>query len=274
MNDETILNDYLFICFYIGNDFIIPSPSINIRYNGLEILLETYIHLQDKYHGKFYLINDKKKINMKHFISFITKLSEKERDNIHHILKIRNNQSNKYQKQYPKKDVKIIEEFIDMKIDPSDDSLKNYKNHSPIIIRKDEEKIFKTSENYYLYHFYDTFTNNPSFKEILKKNIHDLCIEYLKSILWTTEYYLNECIDWKWYYPYHFAPLFNDLYTIANQLSDNDLFMECEKKAYTPEEQLKIVLPLQGDTYFYPERSKLYTIFKRYFWECHLILPH
>ena len=98
--------------------------------------------------------------------------------------------------------------------------------------------------------------------------------KYLKSILWTTEYYLNECIDWKWYYPYHFAPLFNDLYTIANQLSDNDLFMECEKKAYTPEEQLKIVLPLQGDTYFYPERSKLYTIFKRYFWECHLILPH
>tara|TARA_Y100000590_G_scaffold467350_1_gene645956 strand:+ start:420 stop:1904 length:1485 start_codon:yes stop_codon:yes gene_type:complete len=274
INNETILNDYLFICFFIGNDFIIPSPSINIRYNGLDILLETYNTIQKDFGGTFYLMNQMKKIDMTHFLIFLKYLSEREENNIHHILKIRRNQSKKYQKQYSSKDYTIIEDFIDMEIEESNERLKNYKNHSPIILRKDEEKIFRSSNNYYLYHFYDTFTYNPSFKEILKRDIYNLCIEYLRSIQWTTEYYFHECIHWKWYYPYHFAPLLNDLYKIASQLSDIDLFMECEKKAYTPEEQLKIVLPLQGDSYFYPEKAKLYTIFKRYFWECHLVLPH
>ena len=281
INNETILNDYLFLCFFIGNDFIIQSPSINIRYGGLDILLETYNYLQEKFHGMFYLIDnskEKKRINIIHLISFLKTLSEKEQENIESILKIRNNQSNKYQKQfhkyYQKNNDQEIEEFINLKIEPSNDFLKNYKNHSPIILRKNENKIFKTNQNYYLYHFYNTFLYNPSFKEVLKKDIHNLCIEYLKSIQWTTEYYFNECVNWNWYYPYHFAPLLNDLYKITSQLPNLEEIIIHEKRAYTPEEQLKIVLPLQGSSYFYPEKAKLYTIFKRYFWECHLILPH
>ena len=42
VSNETILFDYLFICFFIGNDFIIHTPSINIRYRGLDHLLNVY----------------------------------------------------------------------------------------------------------------------------------------------------------------------------------------------------------------------------------------
>ena len=50
--------------------------------------------------------------------------------------------------------------------------------------------------------------------------------------------------------------------------------MEEDKEPHTPEEQLKIVLPCQENTYYYPKQTPLYSFMKRYYWECHPILPH
>ena len=37
--NQSIINDYIFLCFFIGNDFIHNSPCIYIRYGGLDNLL-------------------------------------------------------------------------------------------------------------------------------------------------------------------------------------------------------------------------------------------
>ena len=71
ISNETILNDYLFICFLLGNDFIINSPSINIRYKGIKYLLDTYNTIQNEYFGRFYMI-DKNKIDLNNFKLFIS----------------------------------------------------------------------------------------------------------------------------------------------------------------------------------------------------------
>ena len=65
--------DYIFICFFIGNDFIKNTPSINIRYNGLNVLLEIYNKLKNKYGEQFYLINryENYLINLNYFKEFI-----------------------------------------------------------------------------------------------------------------------------------------------------------------------------------------------------------
>ena len=46
--NQNIINDYIFLCFFIGNDFIHNSPSINIRYGGLDNLLNIYNELQEE----------------------------------------------------------------------------------------------------------------------------------------------------------------------------------------------------------------------------------
>ena len=56
-NDMNIIYDYVFICLLLGNDFVQHTPSINLRYDGLDILLLSYDQLQRKYNGKFQLIN-------------------------------------------------------------------------------------------------------------------------------------------------------------------------------------------------------------------------
>ena len=108
---------------------------------------------------------------------------------------------------------------------------------------------------------------------VMKENIQILCKEYLQSILWTVDYYFNTCPSWKWYYQYHFTPLLIDLSDYINTLNTLE-FIKKDSTPHTPEEQLKIVLPLQENNYRYPLKTPLYTIFKRYYWECHPILPH
>ena len=44
------------------------------------------------------------------------------------------------------------------------------------------------------------------------ENINKLCEYYIKTLVWNMKYYLNECPSWDWYYPYHYAPTFHDIY--------------------------------------------------------------
>ena len=158
-------------------------------------------------------------------------------------------------------------------MDIEEDTFKELQNHSPVILRDKEDKIFESRRNYYMYHFYDTFDYNPSYEMILEQDKKKLCEEYLRSIVWTVEYYFNTCPSWKWYYHYHFTPLLVDLYEYVNTLNDLDILKK-DSIPHTPQEQLKIVLPLQDDNYMYPEKTPLHSIMKRYYWEYHPILPH
>ena len=41
-NKPHIIDDYIFLCFLLGNDFIHHIPSLNLRYDGYNILINTY----------------------------------------------------------------------------------------------------------------------------------------------------------------------------------------------------------------------------------------
>ena len=134
----------------------------------------------------------------------------------------------------------------------SEDHFKEFQNNLPVILREKEDKIFQSKKNYYMYHFYDTLHYNPSYEMIMKEDIQKLCEEYLQSIVWTVEYYFHQCPSWKWYYQYHFTPLLTDLSEYVDTLNDLDVVKK--DKSHTPEEQLKIVLPIQNNNYLYPEK--------------------
>jgi len=277
--DLVILYDYIFMCFLIGNDFIINSPSINIRYNGLEYLLLTYNNLQTQYLGRFYIIDENKNFSIENFVIYLEKLSYSETNKIKEIQTIRRNQQKKYQRIY--KEIltnykpTCIDDINHENITIEKEKLEELKNHSPIIFRDKEEYIFNKNmhKNYYMYNFYGSLNYNPSYKMILKNDKNRLCKEYFKSIIWTFQYYFHECIHWRWYYQYQFAPLITDFHKYCNNMKTIDI-IEKNDNSYTPKEQLEIVLPGQDSTYMYPIKTPLYSLMKRYYWECHPIMPH
>ena len=282
ISNQSILYDYLFMCFFIGNDFIINTPSINIRYGGLDYLLNIYHKLQEYFSGMFYLIDDKKELFVDNFQYFVKELSLNEKDKINEINIIRKNQQKKYKRIYQNilntYQPKNIEDINLEKIPIDIEKLDEIKNHSPVIFRDKEDIIFndKMNINYYMYNFYDTLNYNPSYQMILDNDKNNLCHEYFKSILWTYYYYFHNCVNWKWYYQYHFAPLLSDFSEYCKTINAYklDKYIEKNDTSYTPQEQLKIVLPLQENNYMYPLKTPIHSLMKRYYWECHPIMPH
>ena len=281
IDDDKILTDYLFYCFLVGNDFITPSPCNIIRYGGEELLTNVYKELQLEHFGLFYLINDDFTIDMFNFKKFIEKLSKKEKFQIDKMLQRRNNNEYRHRKKFShflKKIISIddIKKYTEDDFNKCDLS-KNYEQFtrfSPSIFRGNENIIFK-NENYrnlyYSFNIYNTFNIDPSITNILEKDISKLCDDYMKSIQWTFQYYFKGCPQWRWYYRYDFAPLMIDLFEYLKK--DNTIYFE-KSEPYSPQEQLKIVLPHLEKNYMYPNDTPTYTFLKTYDWECHSILPH
>ena len=79
VEEERVINDFIFICYLLGNDFLPHLPSLDISKNGLDYLLEYYVEclMENNFN---YIINKNKKeiINQEIFYNLMGKLAEDE----------------------------------------------------------------------------------------------------------------------------------------------------------------------------------------------------
>ena len=281
--NQSIINDYIFLCFFIGNDFIHNSPCINIRYGGLDNILEIYNKLQEENGGLYYLIYDNK-LDLNNFKKFIHKIYLSENKFLEKILFIRMKQHKKFKNMFHD----IYSSYITNKsLDHyQEDRLEEFNNHIPIIDRRDELKIFNELDcwqrKYYMFNLYHKHNYNPSYDDLLKQDINDVCKNYLESFIWTANYYFDDCLSWTWYYKYHFAPSMKDLNNYLSNINDLNIIKE-DKEPLKSVEQLRLILPKKSfylipgvekyPGYYYPKSFKTNYIMKRYNWEGHPILP-
>ena len=72
---ERCLDDFVFICFFSGNDFLPCLPSLEIREGGLDILLEFYTHHLEDFGG---YICDHGEVNMPRLAMLLRVIGDKE----------------------------------------------------------------------------------------------------------------------------------------------------------------------------------------------------
>ena len=250
------IHDYILISFMLGNDFMPHFPALNIRTNGISILLETYKNIIGP---NKYLCNGMK-IHWRYFKLFLQELANNEEEYFKKEFALRY----KWSRRTFKTDTEEhkLERFLTIPI----------KNRDSELFIDPFTKGWET--RYYKQLFQINYANR------YKKHI---CTNYLEGLEWTLEYYTNGCKNYRWYYKYHYPPLLTDL---IRYIPDFDIIMvENNKKPINHLTQLCYVLPKQSlhllpeslhlrllDVYpeYYRSNYRFVWAFCKYFWESHI----
>jgi len=291
--------DYIFLCFFLGNDFLPHFPSVNIRSGGIDKLVEAYNAVID---DKTYLINGSEKtINWNNVFKIVEYLANKEEQHLKKETLLRDKREKfHYSEETPEQKYAKFE------------AIPNYE--------RDLEKYinpFKTNwqNRYYkaLFSNLSTTEMNPrtppaatqkgqglGMSEGYNSTIKNICINYLEGLEWTFKYYISECPDWRWCYKYSYPPLFQDLYKFMieeNMVEKNmvegternknvEFVTHKNKNPVTSLVQLCYVLPRKSlnllpkniqkvlkTKKWHPNNCEFTWAYCKYFWECHPDLP-
>ena len=215
LNDKKLLDDYIVLLFFIGNDFLLHIPSIVIKNNGIGILLKTYGKIMRK--SDVYLTDYtkelKERINLDMLCDIFEELGNLEEYFFKHIY-------SPYQGKFIYRDkVNLEEEY------------KNVSFYTNDVIKLNTEGY---KNRYYLYY------------GISITNLKDTCQNYLDGLYWVFGYYNNhEHDNWLWYYKYENTPFASDFSHFLKNKMYKNVNIE-STNSYTCKEQLCMVLPRES----------------------------
>ena len=221
-NNNNIIVDYIFLCFFLGNDFLEHVPSLQIKENGIGVLLKYYIMVFVK--RKEFLINLSNELKDCINLDFL-------KDLFYHLSKSEEYFFNNVYSVYKKDDKRIIyKDNFDMTNEYKDIYI--YKN--------DVIQYNKVGFKKRYYNFYGVL------------DINDSCKSYINGLYWIIGYYNNHSHqNWSWFYNYKAIPFASDIYNYLLNCKEKQITILNEKtiiktKPFTPLEQLLFVLPKES----------------------------
>ena len=279
------VDDFIVLCFLLGNDFLPHLPSINIKCNGIDLIIDKYIniYLQTGEH----IIKDNK-LNTKIFLLLFKILGSCEQYYFTKILpayehKIQeykfkedyNNKDNDYNKELWNlenlKNIKLLENLKNIEL------LENYKINN-------DKQLYVDKFKYYEY-FFNTIENQ-------QLTINNICYNYLEGLKWTFDYYFNGCnnISWKWQYRYFNAPFISDIanYIEKNNFNFDDIIFNIDKPvkminqllAVIPKKQqhilpnkLQKIMTIDYIQHLFPENICIELTGEHQLWHCTSLVP-
>jgi 5'-3' exonuclease len=274
LEKDKIIRDFIFICYFLGNDFLPHIPSIDIKcfdknnINGLDLVLQAYANTYDSLNEYLIIYNDKIEYNIEFLQLFLDYLSSFEDD---FFIKLYNNKKKFY------------------KIE-SNDSYETEKNKIENLLFKidDDIELGKDDKENYKFRYYSKYYNSQiNQKELVKYS----CYKYIEGLIWVANYYFNKCESWDWYFPFDHAPFISDLADNLKRFNLEEIKFNKESSPLKPVEQLLCVLPNKSNYLvpkeyrwlmkdinspiinLYPDSFEIDLLYKSKYWECIPILP-
>jgi 5'-3' exoribonuclease 2 len=295
---ERFIDDFVFLCFFVGNDFLPHLPSLEIRENAIDRLINIYKDIMSKHKDPDnpYLTKDGS-VNMSRVQFVLQELGEVEDE----IFKRR--QENEIRFKERRKRQKRMQQNIDsvwlrpeaivpgqrpqvfdntrseaykLRTAANNDNLSAAQNLKAMLKSGDfssesETKEINSNSNTnavgisnkrkredetqnpdndsdeepedlvqlyndgwkerYYYHKFDSSGITDISSAVAR--------EYIKGLSWVLLYYYQGCPDWKWFYPFHYAPFASDFVDIANV----EVKFDSDAQPFNPLEQLMSVFP-------------------------------
>ena len=166
-----LIDDFVFFCFLMGNDFVPHSPSLDILEGGIETVISLYRSHVLNMRGGPLLTKDSKSnivIHRQSLSSFLYKLGELEEEAI-----LKKGMNRKYFKNV------LLNKHIDKR-----------------------RKRFRNYRNYKWEYYREKFNGDPEEKVIRN---------YIEGLEWIIRYYTRGIPSWEWYFPYFYSPFLSDI---------------------------------------------------------------
>jgi 5'-3' exonuclease len=244
--------DYVFLCFFLGNDFLPQFPSLNIRTAGMDRLMDTYRQHIGKYDNRRFLSRDGE-ILWKWIHLFIKELAKNEREFLIQEYGVRDHWEKQTQRRLNTEKVPLDE----------------WVNNTPILFREIEHYI-SPHHSYWENRYYESLL-----RENTLANIKSVSLNYLEGLEWVYIYYTRGCKNTRWKYNYNYPPLLIDLVNYI-PLAEHS-FVKKDHTIISQREQLEYIIPpvywkdvgLQAVGTPTTQPLHFAWSFKRYFWEAH-----
>lgn len=259
-----IIDDYIFLCYFLGNDFLPHIPGISLKEDGHNLLLKNYISILVNY-GDYLVDRSKMRINNQFIFSFLNKLAGNEREIYQKFMA-------KRKRQRPSQNTSN---------DPYDNR-KTILNDLPITdkMNLEKESFINLGRDKFKSRYYRVCFDIESEEEISR-----VCENYITGVKWVFHYYFKGCPSWDWKYDWRHAPLISSICEYLTDVNINAIKFS-SSRPLEPVNQLLYILPKQSrglvpmeyqslftGNFFYPDQYGVDMLFKRFFWQTQPILP-
>ena len=164
---HSAIDDFIFICFMVGNDFLPHIPSLEIIEDGIELMIGVYKEVCSSYgHLTQVLGGGEVQFRSKALGIFLGTIGNCEKENLEKKLNGRRSY------------------FEDKLLD----SCATQEGGNWIV------NIEEYKEKYWEKHFESD------------KDVERVCHEYLEGMQWVLSYYTRGVPNWKWHFQHHYAP--------------------------------------------------------------------
>ena len=265
LQNDTLF-DYIFMCFFLGNDFLPHFPALNIRTEGINRLIGAY---KTVFTCEGQTLTKDRVIVWKNVRKFIEYLAKNELTYIKEEYVSRDKLS--------KRTIYEDEGKMANGIKFDDTLLLPVKERAVEIYINPNERGWETR-------YYKALFNKRPDDELRQA----ISTNYLEGLEWTMNYYSSGCVDWRWSYHSYYPPLLVDLIKYVPYF-EHTFVPEQRENPVTPLVQLSYVLPptsmdllpLQLKATLLLEKPAWYVgnyvfvwSFCKFFWEAHVELPH
>ena len=231
---ERVIDDFVFMCFFVGNDFLPCLPHLDIADGSLSLMMNVYRDIMPSLGG---YLTSKADIHLPRVELFLQEIARRE------PLYFQQRATDEKEPLYAEDGYKELYYRNKFGFGGEGEEFANYDGQE-----KGGQGLGCTPLGEEGGEFFQGLERAPTYEG----NKQLLIRSYLEGISWVLEYYHNGCGSWTWFYPYLYAPLASDLTNLGL------LPIQFERGTpFTPLLQLLSVLPPQSAPFLPKSYSNL-----------------